>query len=98
MFGCWCVFTVLRLVGDHTIKSQLLPSCVTESKFADDAVLYASFHDGLKEVTSSFVCGTRGCGFLTKSKGMVAGIEADTSVLVPISVEESWWRKKSAFG
>jgi len=32
-----------------------------ESKFADDAALYASSHDGLEEVASSFVCVARRC-------------------------------------
>ena len=48
-------------------------SCVTESKFADDAALYASTCEGFEEVTSSFV--------------WVAGIGADASVLSPITVE-----------
>ena len=49
-----------KLVGDCSTKSWLLPSCVTESKFADDAVLYASSRDGLAAVASSFVCVARG--------------------------------------
>ena len=68
----------------------MLPSCVTESKFADDAVLYASPRDGLEAVASSFVCVARGWGLtvsLVKSKGIVTGIGADTSLLAPISVE-----------
>jgi len=36
-------------------KFQLLLSCVTESKFTDDAVLYASSCNRLEEVASSFV-------------------------------------------
>ena len=79
-----------KLVGDRSAKSRLLPSYVTESKFADDAALYASSRDGLEAVASSFVCVARGWGLtvsLVKSKGMVAGIGADTSVLAPISVE-----------
>ena len=79
-----------KLVGDHSVKSRLLPYCVTESKFADDAVLYASSHDGLEAVPSSFVSVVRGWGLtisLVNSKGMVAGIGAYTSVLALISVE-----------
>ena len=37
---CYC--HGCKLVGDRTPKSHLLRSCVTESKFADDAALYAS--------------------------------------------------------
>ena len=82
-YGC-------KLMGDRSAKSWLLQSCVTESKFADDAALYASSHDGLEAVASSFVCVARGWGLtvsLVKSKGMVAGIGADTLVLALISVE-----------
>ena len=45
-----------KLVEDRSAKSRLLPSCVRESKFVDDAVLYASSRDGLEAVASSFVC------------------------------------------
>ena len=45
-----------KLVGDRSAKSRLLPSCVTESKFAGDDVLYASSRNGLEAVSSSFVC------------------------------------------
>ena len=41
--------------GDHTPKLWLLRSCVTESKFADDATLYASSCEGFETVASSFV-------------------------------------------
>ena len=61
-----------------------------ESKFADDAAFYASSRNGLEAVASSFVCVARGWGLtvsLIKSKGMVAGIGADTLVLAPILVE-----------
>ena len=74
-------------MGDHAIKSQLLLSCVTESKFADDAVLYPPSRNRLEVVASSFVCVARGWDLivsLIKSEGMV---EADSSVLAPISVK-----------
>ena len=79
-----------RLVEDRTAKSHLELSCITESKFADDAALYASTHEGFEEVASSFVRVARGWGLtvsLIKSKGMAAGIGADTSVLAPLTVE-----------
>ena len=85
-------------MGDRSAKSWLLPSCVTESKFADDAALYDSYRDGLEAVASSFVCVARGWGLtvsLVKSKGMAAGIGADTLVLALISVQGGvmdWWR------
>ena len=44
-----------RLVGDRTAKSHLELSCITESKFVDDAALYASMREGFEEVASSFV-------------------------------------------
>jgi len=79
-----------KLVGDRTAKSHLQTSCVTESKFADDAALYASTRDNFEAVASSFVRVASGWGLtvsLIKSKGMVSGIGADTSVLAPITVE-----------
>ena len=79
-----------RLVGDCTAKSRLELSCITESKFADDAALYASMLESFEEVASSFVCVAKEWGLtvsLIKSKGMVAGIGADTSVLAPLTVE-----------
>ena len=79
-----------RLVGDHTAKSRLELSCIIESKFADDVALYASTRECFEEVASSFVHVARGWGLtvsLIKSKGMVAGIGADTSVLAPLTVE-----------
>ena len=79
-----------KLVGDRTAKSHLELSCITESRFADDAALYASTREGFEEVASSFVCVARGWGLtvsLIKSKGMVAGIGADTLVLAPLTVE-----------
>ena len=48
------------MVGDHTAKSCLELSCITESKFADDAALYASMREGFEKVTSSFVHVARG--------------------------------------
>ena len=56
-----------KLVGDHTPKSQLLISCVMESKFADDAALYA-----------------------TSREGMVVDTSADTSMLSPVPVGDSF--------
>ena len=46
-------------MGDRTPKSRLLRSCVTEFKFADEASLYATFHEDFKTVASSFVDGQR---------------------------------------
>ena len=45
-----------KLVGDHTPKLWLLRSCVTESKFANDATLYASSCEGLRRLPLHFCC------------------------------------------
>ena len=60
-----------------------------ESKFADDAALYASTRDNFEAVASSFVCVARGWGLtvsLIKSKGMVSGFGACSLVLASITV------------
>ena len=44
-----------KLVGDRTTKERLLRSCITESKFADDAALYAYSRRDFEMVASSFV-------------------------------------------
>ena len=82
-----------KLVGDRTPKSRLLRSCVTESKFADDAALYASSCEGFETVASSFVAVAGLWGLtvsLVKSKGMVVGTGADVSLLSPIPVGDGF--------
>ena len=72
----FCYFHGRKLVGDRTPKSRLLRSCVTESKFADDAALYASSREGFETVASSFVAVAGLWGLtvsLMKSKGMHGG-------------------------
>ena len=43
------------VLGDHTPKVRLLRSCVTESRFVDDAAPHASSHKDFKMVASFFV-------------------------------------------
>ena len=90
---CYC--HGCKLVGDRTPKSRLLRSCVTESKFADDAALYASSREGFETVASSFVAVARLWGLtvsLVKSKGMVVGTGAALrySLLSPILVGDGF--------
>ena len=60
---------------------------ITESKFADDAALYASSHKDFEMVASSFVAVAKMWGLtvnLVKSKGMVVGNGADALGLSPV--------------
>ena len=69
---------------------HLLLSNASESMFADDAALYALSHDNFKAVASSFVAVAKGWGLtvsLVKSKGMVTGIEMDSAVSSPLTIE-----------
>ena len=65
----------------------MLRSCITESKFADDAALYASSHKDFEMVTSSFVAMAKLWCLainLVKSKGIVVGTGADAHGLSPV--------------
>ena len=85
-------------VGDRTPKSRLLRSCVTESKFADDAALYASSREGFETVASSFVAVAGLWGLtvsLVKSKGMVGvlGLTLVCCLLFQLEMDSlMWWR------
>ena len=87
-----------KLVGDHTPKSHLLRSCATESKFADDAALYASSREGFETVTSSFVAVAGLWGLtvsLVKYKGMVVGTGLTLVCCLLFQLEMDslmWWR------
>ena len=49
---CYC--HERKLVGNRAPKSRLLRSFVTESKFADDAALFASSREGFETVAIAF--------------------------------------------
>ena len=71
----------------------MLRSCVTESKFADNAALYASSREGFETVASSFVAVAGLWGLtvsLVKSKGMVVGTGEDVSLLSPIPIGDGF--------
>ena len=61
-------------------KAHLLRFCITESKFTDDAALFAPSHKDFGILSSSFVAVTKLWGLtvsLVKSKTMVVGNGAD---------------------
>ena len=78
------------MVGDPISKSHLLLSNASESMFPDDAALYALSREDFEAVASSFVAVAKGWGLtvsLVKSKGMATGIEMDSAVSSPLTIE-----------
>ena len=65
-----------RLVGDRTAKARLEGIKITESKFADDAALYAVTRQAVERVAVTFVTIAAGWGLtvsLEKTKMMSLG-------------------------
>ena len=79
-----------KLVGDRTAKSRLSEMRVTESQFADDVALYATFRDSFESVAAEFVKVTSEWGLTVsteKTKGMVVGEGLNESDVRPVQVE-----------
>ena len=55
----FCYHFGFKMVGDCNPKARLLRSCITLSKFEDDATLYASSCTDFEMVASSFVAVTK---------------------------------------
>ena len=73
-----------KLVGDRTAKTRLEATVITESKFADDAALYAVTRPAVERVAVTFVATAAGWGLtvsLEKTKLMSMGSPGDN---VPI--------------
>ena len=87
-----------KLIGDRTPKSQLLRSCVTASKFADDDALYAASCEGFVTVVPLFVAVAGLWGLtvnLVNSKGMVMALELTLVCCFLFQLEIDslmWWR------
>ena len=76
-----------KLVGDRTAKTRLEATVITESKFADDAALYAVTRPAVERVAVTFVATAAGWGLtvsLEKTKLMSMGSPGDN---VPIQLE-----------
>ena len=76
-----------KLVGDRTIKSQLLLDMITESQFADDAALYATSEQKFQTVAQSFVSVASSWGLTVgqvKTKGMMISNESSFVDGVPV--------------
>ena len=76
-----------KLVGDRTAKTRLEATVITESKFANDAALYAVTRPAVERVTVTFVATAAGWRLtvsLEKTKLMSMGSPGDN---VPIQLE-----------
>ena len=79
-----------KLVGDRTAKTRLCEMGVSETQFADDAVLYTTSRDSFESTTVGFVKVASEWGLTVsteKTKGMVAGQISDERNVRPVQVE-----------